>query len=377
MSQARTVVAGLVLSAIAAAAGPASAAEPLVVGLFGPMSGERSALGTRFQEGVSTYVDEVNAAGGIAGRPLEIRVEDSRGNPREAANIAQKFAQEGDMLAVVGGWSSTESMAAAPILADAHMPQISPTASHPHFTEISDYQFRISNTQKSLAVVHADMLVKTLGMKRIAILYFQDDWGSYVNGSTAEKVAGLGGEVVLQEAMIPETRDFRALVTKVKSSGADGIFLASHYVESAVFMQQLRQAGIETPVASTDTLNDPKFVELAGAAADGVVMPTPFQPSAPAARAFSEDYEKRFGHAPDYYSAFSRDAIAVIGEAMRSILEKGGTLDRQALRDAIADGPAVAGVSGPIKFDAIGDPEVRPMGLLVVKDGAYLPYNPS
>ena len=359
---------------IAGFLGTAMAAEPIVVGLFGPMSGERAALGTRFKEGVAMYVDAINAAGGIGGRQIEIRPEDSRGNPREAANIAQKFAQDSSMLAVVGGWSSTESMAAAPILAEAGMPQVSPTASHPDYSKISKYQFRITNTQKLLAPVHADMLAKRLSMKKIAILYFQDDWGIYVNNSTAEKLKQTGAQVVLQEAMIPEARDFRALVTKVKAAEPDGIFLASHYVESGIFMRQLRQAGIKLTVAATDTLNNPKFIELAGDAANGVVMPTPFLPNAPAAKDFTKAYNARWNRMPDYYSAFSHDAILVIGAAIKKLTASGKPLTRETLRDTLANLEPQQGVSGKIKFDAQGDPLDRKMEMLIVKDGAYHPF---
>lgn len=354
----------------------AMAAEPLVIGLFGPMSGERSALGTRFREAAIMYADEVNAAGGIAGRPLEIRAEDSRGTPREAANIAQKFAQDPAVLAVIGGQTSTESMAAAPILAEAGMAQVSPTASHPDYTAMSEYQYRISNTQVTIAHVHADMLVDTLGLERIAIIYFQDDWGAYVNSSTTEQVEAKGAEVVLAEAQIPEARDYRALVTKVLAARPDGVFLASHYAESAVFVQQMRQAAPDMVIAATDTLNDPKFIELAGAAADGVVMPTPFLPDAPAAAAFSEAYEARFAKVPDYYSAFSYDSVMVIAEAMRDLAESGQEISREALNEAIAGGAARAGVSGTIHFDAQGDPEMREMSLITIEGGDYVAFSP-
>ena len=355
----------------------AMAQEPLRIGLFGPMSGERAALGTRFREAAMMYAEEVNAAGGIGGRTLEILAEDSRGAPREAANIAQKFAQDPSVLAVIGGQTSTESMAAAPILADGHVAQVSPTASHPDYSTISKYQFRISNTQKTISDVHADLLVKTLGFKKIAIIYFQDDWGAYVNSSTTEKVKAMGAEVVLSEAMVPEGRDYRALVTKVLAAKPDGVFLASHYAESAVFMQELRQANADLPVAATDTLNDPKFVELAGAAADGVVMPTPFLPSSPAAAAFSKAYEAKFGKTPDYYSAFTYDAVMVIADAMKDVAAKGEEITRDAVRDAIAAAPPRDGVSGTIQYDENGDPEMRLMSYITIKDGKYVPYPTS
>jgi branched-chain amino acid transport system substrate-binding protein len=369
----KRVMLGLALGL--AMAGTAQAADPVVIGVFGPMTGERSALGVRFREGITMYIDAVNAAGGIGGRPLEARFEDTRGQPREAANIAQKFAQDPAVLAVIGGQTSTESMAAAPILTEAKMAQVSPTASHPDYTKLSPYQFRISNTQDTISLVHADMLAKKLGFKQVAVLYFQDDWGSYVNKSTTEQLAKLGVKVVMDEAIIPNTRDFRALVTKLKATKPDGIFLAAHYAESAVFMQQLRQSDPSIKVAATDTLNDPKFIELAGGAAEGVVMPTPFLPGAAAAKEFSAAYEKRFNKVPDYYSAFSYDSMLVIGEAMKQIAASGGKLERQTLRDAIAKAPPRTGVSGNIAFqENLGDPKMRDFSLIVVKGQTYQAY---
>lgn len=369
-----TALASLLLAPSVFAPGVSQAAEPIVVGMFGPMSGEKSAFGTRFREAIEMFVEDVNDQGGIEGRPLEVIYEDSRGNPREAANIAQKFAQNDSMLAVVGGWSSTESMAAAPILTEAGLAQVSPTASHPDFTQISEYQFRMVNTQKSLSFIHRDLLMDKLGLKRIAILYYQDDWGAYVNSSTAERVVEAGGEVVLQEAMIPDTRDFRALVTKVKATAPDGVFLASHYAESSTFIRQLRQAGIEVPVLGADTLQNPKFLELAGEAAEGVVMPSYYFSEDPDALDFTQAYEARWERLPDYYAVFGYDAIGIVTQSIGNIIRAGGDLTRGAVRDQIAATKDYPGVGGPNTFDEVGD-VVKPMRVLQIRDGDYRLYN--
>lgn len=372
----RSILAGVGAAVLASTLGPlpAFAADPLVIGVFGPMTGERSALGLRFREAVEMFIDEKNAAGGIAGRPLEALIEDSRGVPREAANIAQKFADDPGLLVVIGGQTSTESMAAGPILAEAHIPQIAPTAGHPDYVKISPYQFRTTPTHPSMVEPHVKMLVDRLGMKKIAIVYFKDDWGLITNEMVSKRLKEMGIDVVLSEAMIPETRDFRPLITKIKASGADGVFLASHYAESALFMQQLRQADPTLKVAATDTLNDPKFIELAGPAAEGVVMPTPFQPLAPQAKAFTAAYEKRFGKLPNYYSAFTYDAMLIATSAMEALAAKGEPITRDALRTQIADGPAIEGVSGTLKYQGSGDLGPREVNYIVVKDGAYAPY---
>jgi branched-chain amino acid transport system substrate-binding protein len=369
----RTAAAGA-LAALLAYASPAAAADPIVIGLFGPMTGERSALGLRFREAATMYAEEVNARGGIAGRPLQIRVEDTRGTPREGAIIAQKFAEDPAVLAVVGGQTSTESMAAAPILAEAKLAQVAPTAGHPDYVKISPYQFRTTPTHVSMVQPHVDLLTRTMGMKRIAIVYFKDDWGMVTNTMVSEALKKAGAQVVMSEAMIPETRDFRPLVTKIRASGADGVFLVSHYAESALFMQQLRQADPTLKVAGTDTLNDPKFIELANGAAEGVVMPTPFLPDSPAAAAFSRAYAAKFGKEPNYYSAFTYDALRIVGEAMTAITAAGTPLTRQAIRDRIASAPPIQGVSGTLKYNGTGDLEDRAVSLIVVRGSGYQPY---
>ncbi|MGO4172851.1 ABC transporter substrate-binding protein [Bosea sp. TAF32] len=354
---------------------PAKAAEPIVIGLFGPMSGERSALGTRFKEAASMFADEVNATGGIGGRQIEIRVEDTRGAPREAATIAQKFGQDPAVLAVVGGQTSTESMAAGPILAEAKLAQVAPTASHPDYVKISPYQFRTTPTQASMVQPHVDMLIKKLRMKKIAIVYFKDDWGMVTNTLVAKRLKELGAEAVLSEAMIPETRDFRPLITKIKAAAPDGIFLVSHYAESALFMQQLRQADPTLKVAGTDTLNDPKFIELAGDAAEGVVMPTQFLADAPEAIKFSKAYEAKFAKEPNYYSAFTWDAMLIVTSAMKQLVADGKPLTRQAIRDQIASSAPIQGVSGSLKYEGSGDLGEREINYIVVKGKGYRPYN--
>lgn len=373
MRATKFVLAGLLATVLGGSA--ARAADPIVIGMFGPMTGERSALGIRFREAADMFTAEMNAKGGIAGRPIEIRVEDTRGTPRDAALIAQKFASDQAVLAVIGGQTSTESMAAAPILADAKLAQVAPTASHPDYTKISPYQFRTTATNPTMTEPHVDMLTQRMGMKKIALVYFNDDWGTIVSQLTAARLKEKGVPVVLTESMIPDSRDFRPLVTKIKSSGADGVFLISHYSESALFMQQLRQADPTIKVAGTDTLNDPQFIELAHGAAEGVVMPTPFLPESAAAAAFSKAYEAKFGKVPNYYSAFTYDALQVVGNAMQLLVAKGKPLSRQAIRDQIADAPPFAGVGGMIKYEGSGDLGSRSVEYIVVKGGTYQPAN--
>jgi branched-chain amino acid transport system substrate-binding protein len=175
--------------------------------------------------------------------------------------------------------------------------------------------------------------------------------------------------------MIPETRDFRPLITKIRAATPDGVFLVSHYAESALFMQQLRQADPALKVAGTDTLNDPKFIELAAGAAEGVVMPTQFLPDAPEAVKFSKAYEAKFSKEPNYYSAFTWDAMLIVTGAMKNLAAAGKPITRQAIRDQIASAPPIQGVSGSLKYAGSGDLGERQINYIVVKGKGYQPYN--
>jgi branched-chain amino acid transport system substrate-binding protein len=225
------------------------------------------------------------------------------------------------------------------------------------------------NTQDIVAVLNADLIVNKLGGENVAIVYFQDDWGLFVKDATAAEVEKLGSKVVLSEAMTPQARDFRSLITKIRSVDPDVIFLASHYQPSSIFMKQLRQAGIDTPVGGADTLYNPEFVALAGEAAEGVIATTYYFPGDPTKAGFTKSYTEMFGRGPDQWAAFAYDAIAITAEAARTVLASGNELTREALRDALEGLEPFSGATGVTKFFE-GTPK-KEMTLLVVKDGNY------
>lgn len=345
------------------------AAEPIKFGFFGPLTGQFAANGQRFREAIELFVEQSNEAGGIAGRELVVEIEDDRGDPLQATNIAQQFVADEAMLAAIGSFTSTASIAAGQVFAEAGMPQVSPTSSHPDFTKISEYQFRMPNTQDVVAVLNADLVVNELGATTVAIPYFQDDWGIFVAEATGAEIEKLGGEVVLSEAMTPQARDFRSMITKIRALEPDAIFLASHYQPSAIFMQQLRQAGMDIPVGGADPLYNPEFVKLAGEAAEGVLTTTYFFPDDPGKADFTDAYEAKYGRRPDQWAAFAYDAIAITAEAARTVLESGEALTRESLRDAIDALPPFQGASGETDF-VDGTPR-KPMTMLVIQDGEY------
>ncbi len=351
----------------------AHAAEPIKIGFFAPLTGNLANFGERFRESVQLYEEQLNAAGGIDGRKVEIIYEDDRNSPKEAASIAQKFANTPGLVFVVGSFSTTASLAAAPILTEAKIPQVSPSSSHPDFPKFSPYQFRQNTRQDKLAPLHAELVVDKLKGKKIAIPFFQDDWGQTTANLTKAAIEQRGGEVVLIEPIAPNARDFRPLVSKIKSLNPDVIFLPVHYQEASAFVQQLRQAGVTIPIGSPDPLSNPKFVELAGKDAEGILLYTSFFADDPKVKPYVDAYKAKYNRLPDQYSALAYDSIAVGVNAIRTVLQSEKPLTGENVRDAIATAPAYEGLTGTTKYD--DEREVNKKStFIIIKNGAYVLY---
>ncbi|GGF58598.1 branched chain amino acid ABC transporter substrate-binding protein [Azorhizobium oxalatiphilum] len=370
----RRAAAGVALSlGLALTGATAYAADPIKIGFFAPLTGNVANFGERFRESVQLYEDQVNAAGGIDGRKLEVVFEDDRNSPKEAASIAQKFANTPGLVAVIGSFSTTASLAAAPILTEAKIPQISPSSSHPDWPKFSPYTFRQNVRQDQLAPLHAEIVLDKLKGKRIAIPYFQDDWGLVTANTTKAAIEKRGGEVVLVEPIAPNSRDFRPLVSKIKSLNPDVIFLPVHYQEASAFVQQLRQAGVTTPIGAPDPLSNPKFLELAGKDAEGVLLYTMFFADNPKVKSYVDAYKAKYNRLPDQYSALAYDSVAVAVNGVKAMLKSGKPLTGENVRDAIATAPAYEGLTGVTKYDENREVEKKST-FIVIKSGAYVLY---
>lgn len=343
--------------------------DPITFGFFGPLTGKFGANGERFKEAIELFVEQTNEDGGIGGRELIVKMEDDRGDPLQSTAIAQKYAADDSVVAALGSFTSTASIAAGNILAKAEVPQISPSSSHPDFTRISEYQFRIPNTQDTMSLKYASMMMDNLPSERVAVIYVQDDWGIYTGEATKAALESGGSVVPIFESMLVEARDFRPLITKLKRADVTSIFLASHYAPSAVFLQQLRQAGLEQPVGGPETLYNPELIELAGDATEGMLTTTYFFPGDPEKQEFVKAYNDKYDREPDLWAAYAWDAVAIAAEAARSLVDADAEVTREAMRDAIDDLPPFQGVTGETEF-VDGTPK-KNLTILQVEGGKY------
>jgi branched-chain amino acid transport system substrate-binding protein len=328
---------------------PKSAAETeIVLGLAAPMTGNLAHIGTQFREGVDLAVEEINAAGGVNGKKLTVLVMDDKGDPKEAANVAQKLASDPKVKAVIGHYSSSACFAGIPIYDKANLTMITPSASHPELTHGSKYAFKMWTSFTVYAPKLADLTVTELGKKNVAVIYVYNDWGIGSKNAFVSRVKQLGGTMVAEEVFYDGDKDFRTQLTKIKSRNPDVLMIYAYYTEGALVVQQARGLGLDVQLIGSGTFYEKEFVRLAGDDAEGMFIVTEFvtDDPRPSVQNFVKKYQAKYpGKEPGNYQGNSYDIVYLLTEAVK----KAGT-DRAAIRDALAATKDYAGVTGTISF---------------------------
>jgi len=346
--------------------------EPILIGVGGPLTGQYAQYGAQWKKGFDLALDEINAAGGINGRPLQYVFEDTQSDPRQTVTIARKYVADERIVVEVGDFSSAASMAASPIYQAAGMVQFGFTNSHPDFTKGGDFIWSNAVNQKDEMPLLADFL-RDLGLKKIAVLHLNSDWGRTAKDLLLEAVKQRGGEVVGSEGYLADEKDFRSAIVRLRGANPDSIALISYYPDGAQLTRQIRQAGITQPIVAGGSIYSPKFLELGGDQVNGVLTTVPFFPDdpRPVVQKFVKSFEAKFGAQPDAYNGRAYDTFILLAEVMRQF----GT-DRKAIKEGlgkIKDVPSV--VYGKVAFDTatrrVADPFVS---RIVVKDGKWAAY---
>lgn len=342
------IAASAITLATTAVAAPPSG-DPILIGVSGPLTGQNAQYGAQWKAGFDLALDEINSHNGINGRPLNYVFEDSQSDPRQSITIAQKFVNDPRILIELGDFSSPASMAASPIYQHAGLVQLGFTNSHPDFTKGGDYIWSPSVSQADAQPLLADLAVKTLGLKRVAVLYLNTDWGRTSKDVFVKAANERGAQVVAAEGYQPTEKDFRATLVRVSAANPDGIVLISYYSDGAQIARQARTSGINLPIAAASSVYSPKFLELGGEAVNGVATNTSFFPgeSGPEVQSFVKRFEAKYHREPDAFNAYAYDAVIIAAYALRV-----GGPDRKAVRDALPklhDIPSV--VFGKANFD--------------------------
>src|SRR5690242_16608094 len=325
---------------------------PIMVGYYGDLSGRTSSFGQSTKNGVEMAADEINKAGGINGRTVQIVTEDDQGEPNKAATVVTKLINQDRVQALLGEVASSNSLAAAPKAQEAKVPMISPSSTNPAVTQVGDYIFRVCFIDPFQGEVMAKFAANNLKAKRAAILYdFNSDYSRGLYQFFKRSFTQLGGQVVAEKSYTQGDRDFSGQLTAIRASNPDVIYVPGYYGQVGVIVKQARQQGITVPMLGGDGWDAPQLWELGGDAMNNTFISNHYSiddPS-PLIQKFVADYKARYnGLAPDAIAALGYDAMRVLGDA----LKRAGSTDGPKLRDAIAQTKNFPGVTGTITINA-------------------------
>ena len=367
----RNLFKSLLLGAAVVLATPlAVLAGSIKIGFNAPLTGFAAADGNSALVGARLAVEQVNAGGGINGDDIELVVYDDQASPKEAAPLAVKMTTQDEVTAGISGSYSGSTRAAATIFQENSVPYISAYAVHPDITRAGDYVFRTSFMGEVQGRAGAKLIGDVMGLKRVALVTLNNDFGKSLATGFKEKAADFGIEITGEYEYSIKDREFGPIVSKVRSDDPDAIYASGYFFTAGPLVRQIRAAGIAAPVIGQEGYDSQKFIEIAGPDAEGVIITTSLDrdSSNPITQAFIKGFEEMAGYPTDMVAASAHTAVLVMAEALKTA----GAGDRAALRNAIA-GSSVDASTGHISFNALGEVK-KDVQIQVVKDGAWRHY---
>ena len=357
-------------TAVALATPLAVLAGSIKIGFNAPLTGFAAADGNSALVGARLAVEQVNAGGGINGDDIELVVYDDQASPKEAAPLAVKMTTQDEVTAGISGSYSGSTRAAATIFQENSVPYISAYAVHPDITRAGDYVFRTSFMGEVQGRAGAKLIGDVMGLKRVALITLNNDFGKSLATGFKEKAADFGIEITGEYEYSIKDREFGPIVSKVRSDDPDAIYASGYFFTAGPLVRQIRAAGIAAPVIGQEGYDSQKFIEIAGPDAEGVIITTSLDrdSSNPITQAFIKGFEEMAGYPTDMVAASAHTAVLVMAEALKTA----GAGDRAALRNAIA-GSSVDASTGHISFNALGEVK-KDVQIQVVKDGAWRHY---
>ncbi len=349
---------GLVIQPALAKEKVAAKKEPIKVGAFFALSGPAAFIGTPTKLVAQMAADEINRQGGINGRPIELVFGDTEGDPTKAVAIAKKFIYVDKVVAIIGPTRTGTGMAVKKIVEQAHVPTIMTVGGDPVIMggRFGSYRYIFKTPQRSsTAVKKIFIYLKKKGIKTVAILTSSDGFGKDGKRWLLKLTPQYGIKVVAQESFSPSDTDMTSQLASIRTKNPQAIICWTIGPAGSIVAKNVKQLGINVPLIQCHGLPDPKYVELAGEAANGSIMPSTKlmawqqlpdkDPQKPVIARFVHLYKDVYHYDKEFpintHSGYAWDALMILTRAMR----KSGP-DRERLRDAIEKTKGYVGISG-------------------------------
>lgn len=373
MKKVLTIAAAAVLSAsvLAGCTGgtdQGAGGDTVTIGGIGPLTGDAASYGISVKNGGELAVEEINAAGGINGKQIVYLYEDDENDAQKAINAYNRLMDQG-MQVLMGTVTSNPCIAVADESVKDGILQLSPSGSAKDCTK-NPNGFRICFTDPQQGEKMAEYIWNEEKLTKIAVIYdSSDSYSTGIKDAFREKFTALGGTVVTEEAFVSGDKDFKAQLTKISGTDAEGLFLPFYYTEVAYVVDQAKSLGLQLPYFGCDGW-DGVIDQLKGntEAIEGAVFLTPFIATAEKENIaqFVQAYEAKYNETPDQFAADAYDAIYVI----KAAIEKAGEMDNDKIIQAMTE-IEVDGVTGQMSFTADGEPD-KVANFAVIQNGEYI-----
>ncbi len=342
--------------------------QDIPIGFFAPLTGFAASDGRAAKNGVELGVSIVNDAGGIKGRKVKLIVYDDRHDSKEAVAIANRLIEKDNVVAVVSGSYSMPTRVTAPIFQKGKIPMVAGYAVHPDIVKGGNYVFRNGCLGEVEGAAAANVAVKLLKAKRNAVLTMDNDFGTELSRGYVARVEKLGAQIVSHQVYKLGEKDFTPFLTKTKEANPEVIFTSGYYNEAALVSRQAKALGIKAQILGEEGFDSPKFLEIGGDAAEGVIFVCLLNRDdpRPEVQNFLKKYKQAYGMDSEMCATTSYDAFMIIAKAIERSEPK-----PEAIRQAIATMKDIPGLLGKVKeFNEIGESK-KPVQVQIVKGGQF------
>jgi branched-chain amino acid transport system substrate-binding protein len=347
--------------------GGTAGGDKVKIGVFMSLTGSTAQFGISSTNGIKMAAEEVNAAGGVNGKQIELLVQDDRSDAQEAATIVTKFVTQDGVHGILGEVASSRSIAAAPIAQNAKVPMLTPSSTNPEVTKAGDYIFRSCFIDPVQGAAMSQFAGKSLGKRRAALMVDRkNDYSTGLEKVINEVFPKFGGQVVITQSFQEGDTDFNGQLTSIKGANPDVIFIPGYYGDVALIAKQARDKGLNVPLVGGDGWDSAQLYTIGGAAVVGSYFTNHYSPydTDPKVQKFVQGYQQRYGQIPDALAATAYDAAHIMFDAVK----RANSLDGKAIRDALAATKDFPGVTGTVNFNANRD-AVKPIMMIRVDEG--------
>jgi branched-chain amino acid transport system substrate-binding protein len=328
-----------------------SATAQVKLGIGGPLTGPNAAFGAQLKNGGDQAVEDLNGAGGILGQKITVTYGDDVSDPKQGVSVANKFAADGVKF-VLGHFNSGVTMPASEVYQENGILEITPAATNPKITDRGMWNiFRTCGRDDQQGAVAGDYIAKNFKGKKVAVIHDKTTYGQGLADETKKAMNAKGIKEVLYEGVNLGEKDFSALVSKIKASGADLVYWGGLHTEGGLIVRQMRDQGVKAPLMGGDGIASDEFASVGGPGVEGTLMTYGPDPrNRPEAKAVLEKFRaKKFE--PEAYTLYSYAAI----EIMKQAAEAAKSLDPKKVANQIKSGQKFKTVIGEVSYDKKGD----------------------